>query len=121
LLVELYGWRSGELIQNLGAVRRLSNLFRVSLRAMTLRLIDHDAATWDLYAQIPLHADGKTGGGGGGGRDRLQIRLDEYGRRPARIFLRGLENEVLSRTDVLDYLDVADSDLDRIGSGISQR
>jgi hypothetical protein len=84
---------------------------------MTLRLIDHNVAGWELYSQIPSQADGKPAGGGGGGRNRLQVRLDEYGIKPAQIFVRGLHNDVLSRTDVLDYLDIGDSDLDLVESG----
>ena len=119
-LIGVCGWSRGEVIRDLSVLRKLANLFRISLRAMALRLIDHDVAGWDLYSQIPLRADGKPAGGGGGGRNRLQIRLDEYGLKPARIFVRGLHNDVLSRTDVLDYLDIGDSDLDFVESGRTQ-
>jgi len=88
---------------------------------MTLRLIDHGVATWDLYRQIPEYVDDKSGGGGGGGRSRLQIRRDEYGDQAARVMIRGLEKDVLSRTDVLSYLDVADSDLDSLASLMDRR
>ena len=81
---------------------------------MTLRLIDHDVARWELYRQIPRHLEQKRGGGGGEGRRRLQIRLDEYGDRVAEVFAKSLREEIMSRTDVLSYLDVADSDLDRL-------
>lgn len=116
-LIETCGWRRGETVHDLRVLRRLANLFRISLRAMALRLIDHQVAGWDLYSRIPSQADWKQAGGGGGGRNRLQIRLDEYGRRPANIFVRGLHNDVLSRTDVLDFLDIGDSDLDLVESG----
>jgi Zn-dependent peptidase ImmA (M78 family) len=119
-LIETCGWSRGEVVRDLRVLRKLANLFRISLRAMTLRLIDHDIAGWDLYSQIPSQADGKPAGGGGGGRNRLQIRLDEYGSKPAQIFVRGLHNDVLSRTDVLDYLDIGDSDLDFVESGRAQ-
>jgi Zn-dependent peptidase ImmA (M78 family) len=116
-LIETCGWRRGETVHDLRVLRRLANLFRISLRAMALRLIDHQVAGWDLYSQIPSQADWKQAGGGGGGRNRLQIRVDEYGRKPTNIFVRGLHNDVLSRTDVLDFLDIGDSDLDLVESG----
>jgi Zn-dependent peptidase ImmA (M78 family)/transcriptional regulator with XRE-family HTH domain len=115
-LVQNFEWRRGDEIEDLEVVGRLARSFRISLRAMVLRLIDNGVATWDLYKQIPPYVDQKRKGGGGGGRDRLQIRLDEYGERTADVFVRGLENDVLSRTDVLSYLDVADSDLDHLGA-----
>ena len=68
------------------------------------------------HKQIPEYVDDKSGGGGGGGRTRLQFRQDEYGDHPSRVLIRALQNDVLSRTDVLSYLDVADSDLDSLTS-----
>ncbi len=114
VLLEQFAWHRGAIIDDLNVARRLANKFHISLRAMTLRLIDHDVARWELYRQIPRHLEQKRGGGGGEGRRRLQIRLDEYGDRVAEVFAKSLREEIMSRTDVLSYLDVADSDLDRL-------
>lgn len=121
LLTQKLRWRFGTQIEDIGIARKLANSFHISVRAMTLRLIDHGVATWDLYRQIPEYVDDKSGGGGGGGRSRLQIRRDEYGDQAARVMIRGLEKDVLSRTDVLSYLDVADSDLDSLASLMDRR
>lgn len=116
MLTQNFRWRVGTQIDDLRTAQKLANKFHISVRAMTLRLIDHNVATWDLYKQIPEYVDDKSGGGGGGGRTRLQIRQDEYGDHPSRVLIRALQNDVLSRTDVLSYLDVADSDLDSLTS-----
>lgn len=121
VLEERFAWRRGTTVDDLNIARRLAARFHISLRAMTLRLIDHNVARWDLYSQIPRYADQKRGGGGGEGRRRLQIRLDEYGDRTANVFLKGLREEVVSRTDVLSYLDIADSDLDYLESQANPR
>jgi len=120
-LVHDYDWRQGQTIDDLSLVKRLAAKFHISLRAMTIKLIDHEVASWELYRQILPQADDKRGGGGGEGRRRLQIRIDEYGERTAQVLLKGLERDVLSRTDVLGYLDIADSDLDILGSRVTTR
>jgi Zn-dependent peptidase ImmA (M78 family) len=120
-LVHDYDWRQGQTIDDLSLVKRLATKFHISLRAMTIKLIDHEVASWELYRQILPQVDDKRGGGGGEGRRRLQIRIDEYGERTAQVLLKGLERDVLSRTDVLGYLDIADSDLDILGSRVTTR
>jgi Zn-dependent peptidase ImmA (M78 family) len=105
------GWCPGETVDTLDAVRRVARKFKTSLRATALRLITHDVATWDLYRQIPDTTDHKTRGGGGGGRERNEIREDQYGRRTTGLFMEALHRDVLTRDDVLSYLDIPDVDL----------
>lgn len=116
IATQRFGWQTGKEVESLALPRKLANTFHISLRAMTLRLIDHGVANWDLYKQIPDYVDDKGGGGGGEGRTRLQIRKDEYGSHTTRVMIKGLESEVLGRTDVLSYLDVTDKDLDSLVS-----
>jgi Zn-dependent peptidase ImmA (M78 family) len=85
--------------------------FKVSLRAAAIRLIEVNSATWDLYRQIPAKSDKKLVGTGGKGRNRLQVREDQFGHRTTQLFLRAVEKDVLTRTDVLGVLNIADSDL----------
>lgn len=106
-----FGWQDGKVIKDLDAIRRLARRFKVSLRAATLRLIGRRVATWDLYAQIPAWSDEKTRGRGRG-RKRSKVREDTYGRRTAALFVSSLREDVLTRTDVLSYLDVTDADLE---------
>lgn len=105
------GWRPGKTVDTLDTVKRLARKLKTSLRATALRLIDHDVATWDLYRQIPSIADHKTDGGGGAGRGRKEIREDQYGRRTTGLFMEAMHRDVLSRDDVLSYLDIPDVDL----------
>jgi hypothetical protein len=56
-------------------------------------------------------ADHKVGGGGGSGRGRNEIREDQYGRRTIRLFVEAMHRDVLTRDDVLSYLDVPDRSL----------
>jgi Zn-dependent peptidase ImmA (M78 family)/transcriptional regulator with XRE-family HTH domain len=104
-------WDGKTSITSLDAAARIGRAFKVSLRATVLHLINHEVADWKLYRAIPPAVDKKPDGGGGTGRKRPEVRLDEYGRRAARIFMRGLSSEVISRDDVLSYLNIGDGDL----------
>ncbi len=55
----------------------------------------------------------KGGGKSTESRDRGIIKRDQYGRRTVNLFVRALHDDVLGRADVLDYLDVTDSHLER--------
>lgn len=101
--------------------KAMARHFNSSLRAATLRLIANGMATWDLYRQIPRVADAKEERGGTHNddddrRDRLVIRGEQYGQGTVDLFLDAAHRNVLSRTDVLDYLDVPDTTLDRVAS-----
>jgi Zn-dependent peptidase ImmA (M78 family)/transcriptional regulator with XRE-family HTH domain len=105
------GWRPGKTVETLDVVKSLARRFKTSLRATALRLITRDAATWDLYQQIPSVADHKSGSGGGTGRERHEIREAQFGRRTIRLFVEAVRRDVLTRDDVLSYLDIPDVDL----------
>ena len=65
-------------------VRRIATRFRASLRATTVRLIELELASWDLYRQLPAASDAKRPGGPAkGGRDRQEIQEDSLGGRTA--------------------------------------
>jgi Zn-dependent peptidase ImmA (M78 family)/transcriptional regulator with XRE-family HTH domain len=108
------GW-NGRQITDLDIASRVATRFKVSLRAATLRLIEIRAADWPLYHEIPATSDAKPkGGGGGGGRDRGQIKEDQFGNRAVGLFVRAMDRNLLGRSDVLEYLDVPDAQLDRL-------
>lgn len=107
-----FNWFPGKVISDLDSIRRIASHFRVSLRALTLRLIGKKAATWDLYEKIPSWSDEKRGGGGGGGRRRAQAREDIFGSRTIEVFLSAIREDLVSRADALSYLDIPDSDLE---------
>ena len=108
-----FNWLPGRTISDLDWVRRIARHFKVSLRAVTLRLIGKKAATWDLYEKIPSWSDEKRGGGGGGGRRRAQAREDTFGSRTIDVFLIAIREDLISRADALSYLDIPDFDLER--------
>jgi Zn-dependent peptidase ImmA (M78 family) len=95
----------------------LANRFKVSLRAAVIRLIELRIASWDLYREIPRAADQKPERGGGRGRRRLQLREDHFGHRTTQLFVEALRKDVLSRTDILGILNIADTDLDQLQLG----
>jgi Zn-dependent peptidase ImmA (M78 family) len=104
------GWKRGNTIRDLATVGRIARKLKTSLRATTLRLIAHQVVPWELYRAIPAAVDSKKGGGGRG-RDRSEIRRGQYGERTIHLFKEAIEREILSRDDVLSYLDVPDADL----------
>jgi Zn-dependent peptidase ImmA (M78 family)/transcriptional regulator with XRE-family HTH domain len=105
------GWQAGHQIDDLSMASTVARKFKVSLRAAVLRLINKGVARWPLFASIPKSSDAKSGGGSGQGRTRPQARADEYGRRTATIFVDGMVRDVLSRDDVLGYLNIGDAEL----------
>jgi Zn-dependent peptidase ImmA (M78 family) len=115
-LTERYGWSRGD-TAGLEQARYIANKFRVSLPAAVLRLISRGAADWGLFKAIPKHTDDKPKGGPPaeeGMNTRPDRRLREYGARATRTFLRGIERDVITRDDALRYLDVADSDIEKL-------
>jgi Zn-dependent peptidase ImmA (M78 family) len=115
LMKDRFEWTGGK-IEKLSVPRATANAFKVSLRAATIRLIDHGFASWGLYSAIPPYSDRKRRGGAGtdGGRDRSETRRDQYGRKTIALFLHALDRQLIARGDVLDYLDVPDIAVDRM-------
>ena len=103
-------WTDGKEITELDDLRIVARKFKVSLRAAAIRLIEGNAATWELYRNIPDWSDNKPKGGGGG-RQRKELRESEYGFRTTRLFSNALNEELMTRRDVLSYLEVSDNDL----------
>jgi len=112
--IRSYGWHSGGRISDLRVAKRLANSYKVSLRAAVIRLIELKASTWDLYEQIPPMSDSKPAGGGGGGRNRTQIREDQLGDRATSLVVQGVERDVLSRSQAVDFLDIPDKSFDQL-------
>ena len=90
----------------------VANYFSVSRLAAAIRLIELDYLTWKDYEDLPRVEVAKRGGGKG--RDRAQQRIDQYGSRATRLVGRGLERDVIGRSEVLDYFDVPEPSLDRL-------
>jgi Zn-dependent peptidase ImmA (M78 family) len=113
-LLQRFEWQPGTLVEDLSVSRAIANRFKVSWRAATLRLIEHNAAKWDLYRMIPTASETKVGGGGGSGRNRREIKEDQYGKRATDMFIQAYQKRLIGRTDVLDYLDLTDNGLSQL-------
>jgi Zn-dependent peptidase ImmA (M78 family) len=107
------GWQGGP-ITSLGDARSVANRFRVSLRAMVIRLIEMNAAEWELYRKIPTHTDDKPAGGGGKGLSRAELREKEFGKRLEAVFVRGMRDDLISRGDVISHLRLSEDDLESL-------
>jgi Zn-dependent peptidase ImmA (M78 family) len=103
------------LVTDLKTLSRLATRYKVSLRAMAIRLIGIGKADWSLYRAIPSAADRKREGGAGGtGRNRREIREDEFGRRGTDVFVEAVRREVITESQALDYLDIPVADFARL-------
>ena len=95
-------------------ISTVANYFSVSQRAAALRLVKLGYITWDDYEALPPFEPKPSGSGMG--RDRTQLREDQYGSRTTGLVGHALRREVIGRGDVLDYLDVPESAIDRLTS-----
>jgi Zn-dependent peptidase ImmA (M78 family) len=109
-----FGWRPEQQIASLDVGKRIANIYSVSLRAAVIRLIELDAATWDLYDEIPPISDNKRPGGGGTGRSRFQIKEDQFGDRASSLVASAVERDVFSRSQAVDLLDIPDVAFDNL-------
>ena len=87
--------------------------------AATIRLIELNLASWELYDRIPPTADSKGGGGGGSGRNRLEIKIDEFGGRGTGLFVEAVKRDLLSRSQAVEYLDIPDRAFDQLSGDVS--
>ncbi len=108
------GWRPGGQITTLAIAKNLATRYKVSLRAAVIRLIELNAAAWALYDEIPPISDKKPPGGGGGGRSRTQIREDQFGDRVTSLLVSAVEQDVLSRSQAIEFLDIPDATFDEL-------
>jgi Zn-dependent peptidase ImmA (M78 family) len=99
-------------VEEFAQVQKIARHFKVSLRAVTVRLIQLDRANQGLYELVDTKADfHKPGGGGGGGATSPQIRLREWGARYPRLLLQAEELGLLGRQDLLEYLNLSSTQL----------
>jgi Zn-dependent peptidase ImmA (M78 family)/transcriptional regulator with XRE-family HTH domain len=117
-----YGLRSGGQLTSLTIAKNVANLYKVSVRAAVIRLIELRAATWALYDEIPPISDMKPPAGGGTGRSRAQIREDQFGDRAASLLAAAVERDVLNRSQAVELLDIPDVAFDDLAqSGRHER
>jgi Zn-dependent peptidase ImmA (M78 family) len=107
-------------VTRLATLSDLARKLRVSLRATAIRLIKLGLASWPLYDEIPRASDSKPKGGGGTGRSRREIREDEFGARTTEIFVAAVRREIITESQVLDYLDIPSSEFERLAVATSR-
>lgn len=101
-------------VSNLATLSQLARRYKVSLRAMAIRLIGLGHASWNLYRKIPPTSDAKSRGGGGTGRNRREIREDEIGARGTELFVAAVQRDIISESQALDYLDIPAVEFERL-------
>jgi Zn-dependent peptidase ImmA (M78 family)/transcriptional regulator with XRE-family HTH domain len=109
-----YGWRPGSHITTLSVAKSIANVYKVSVRAAVIRLIELNVAGWTLYDEIPPISDKKPPGGGGRGRSRTQIREDQYGDRATSLLVYAVEKDILARSQAVEFLDIPDATFDEL-------
>lgn len=106
LLIDEYGWRPGftvALNEAKSILGRLANKFKVSLRAMALRLQQVGFAPRSLYESLGAQPPRS---GGGGGQPRADRAMRRYGT-PTMSFLReALDHDIIGIEDILDLLGI---------------
>ena len=105
-------------VADVAGLRRVAARFKVSLRAMAIRLIGLGQASWTLYREIPATSDAKSGGGGGTGRNRSEIRVDEIGPRSTEIFVTAVQRDIISESQALDYMDIPAIEFERLRDAV---
>jgi hypothetical protein len=100
-------------VSDLAVVSALARKFHVSLASVALRLITGKRATWSLWNKIPKQSNNKPKGGAAPDEPRTTpiIRLSEFGDGTARIFFRGIDRDLIDRSQVASHLRVGDDAL----------
>lgn len=103
-------WRKG-LVCNLEHAGKVAKHFKISLRASVVALTELGIAEENLYATVSAATDKKMPGGRGRPRTRDEIKGAQLGSRTHATLIRAMREELITRADVLSYLDVRYDDL----------
>ena len=97
-------------------VRRIANRFRVSGRAMAIRLTDEGLGTRDLYGEYSswpkLRDWNPQSEKSGGGEPKIKRRRRELGVRALRTMLEAMDSGRLNLRDATDYLGLSPNEID---------
>jgi Zn-dependent peptidase ImmA (M78 family) len=94
----------------LKSAQRVASHFKVSLSAAAIRLIDLSFEPPNYYYMID-QGDLKPPGGGAGGETSPEKRYREWGSTYPQLLLAAEERNLLTRQDVLEYLNLSNSQL----------
>jgi len=102
-------------VTDINVARKISNRFKVSTRAASLRLEKLGLAHNGFYNSISRELDNfdlPSKGGGGGGRTTIQKRIDEIGANSISLIFKAREQNLLNELDVTDYLNLTTGQTD---------
>ena len=103
-------WRKGS-VCDLEHAGKLAKHFKVSLRASVVTLVELGVTDENLYAAVSATTDKKSAGGGGRPRTRDEIRGAQLGSRAHSTLIRAMREDLMTRADVLSYLDLRYDDI----------
>lgn len=104
-------------VRTVDEVRLLASRYKVSARAMAIRLQDIGAASSGLYDRVDSTLGNRDWieGGGGSGETSPEKRVRQLGRRPVEALLEAYERGDLTRLDVQRHLRLDDRGVDEVG------
>lgn len=114
---------AAQVVGSVDDVSSLARHFKVSLQAVTIRLISKGRARWTLWKKLPRQSNKKQGGGGSSDEPRTQdvARLSEFGRGAIDLLLRGLHAEKLDRSQVTSHLRLSDEALSTLETKLGRQ
>src|SRR5579862_264743 len=100
-----------EPVRTVQQVGRIARHFRVSLRAVAVRLERLGRAEAGLYDHVNEVAEFRGRGGGGGGETTAEKRFREFGPGYSRLLIDAERRGIVKSDDLLEYLNVSNSQL----------
>lgn len=119
LLVPAEALTATESISRLADVAPLARRLRVSLRAVSFRLVHLGKAPWSVYEAIPGGSDARRATRPTARNDRAETRDPEFGSRTALLFVAAVARNLISTSQALDYLDIGSADLKRLATAVA--
>lgn len=102
-----FHWSPGAKIEP-SKLNRLASRFKVSRRAMALRLVEIGAASWSLFKSLGPSPE-RRGGGGGGDRRPVMVRR-RFGIGVISLLSEALDQDALGINEMLDLLGITFDD-----------
>lgn len=121
-IAERLGFGPGRLVEDVDAVRRIAGRFKVSARAVSLRLQELRVASPTLYRTVERVLSGldwNPNTGGGGGKPASEKRLGQLGRRIPAVLLESVAGARMTSAELADYLRLTTGQVDDLRSLMS--
>lgn len=118
-----FGVSSASKVQDIDGARRFAARFKVSTRAVSLRLQELGLAPEGFYGAVEKQLaklDWNDRGGGGGGQPAPKKRLGQLGNRIPEILMEAQFGGRLNRLDLADYLRLTTGEVDELETLVSK-